>query len=292
MIVIVDFMNDWKRLVVNEIASLGYAVDHSEDLNLLSYKFFNLRKRRIAAIPRNIFESKNFSCPKNLTNGYDVLKNKLTKGHDVCAHLSKYLLQGDYEDLLLNDWGIHHFHLGKNPEKSGFIERTGALLFAHITVDSVYCLGIYPHGSWTQQELIRVFHDNWQGIISERKLNGILGSSNVLTDKDVAQLRKKGVQTMVQISPEIVYAPLGGGYSTAGTSMESTMRANSYMRLIRNLEDHVKENVKIFIDKIQELGYSHGNIPSFSMMIDEKGFFAVETNSGVAFLLHDHTATN
>lgn len=292
MTVIIDFMNDWKQFVVNEIASLGYAVDESEDLNLLSYKFFNLRKRRIATAPREVFESKFFSCPKNLTNGYNILKDKLVNGHDVCTHLSKSLLQDDYEDSLLNDWGIHHFHLGINPKKSGFIERTGSLLFAHVTIDSVYCLGIYLHGSWTQQDLISVIHDNWPDIISTRKLNGILGSSNALTDKDIALLREKGVQTMVQISPEIVYAPLGGGYSSAGTSLESTMRADKYMRLIRSLEDHVKENAAKFADEIQKLGYSHGNLPSFSLMIDERGFFAVETNSGVAFLLHNHTVTN
>lgn len=292
MTVIVDFTNDWKQYVVNDISSQGYTVDQSEDLHLLSYKFFNLRKRRIAAAPRNVLESNSFSCPTDLTNGYDILKDKLVKGHDVCSHLSKFLLQDDYEDSLLNDWGIHHFHLGINPGKSGFIERTGPLLFAHVTVDSVYCLGIYPHGSWTQQELIRVIHDNWPSVISVRKLNGILGLSQAPTDRDIAQLRKAGVQTMVQISPEIVYAPLGGGYSTAGTSIESTMRADRYMRLIRNLEDHVKENTEKFTNKIQELGYVHGNPPSFSLMIDDRGFFAVETNSGVAFLLHNHTATN
>lgn len=288
MTVIVDFTNDWKQYVENEISSQGYAVDQSEDLRSLSYKFFNLRRRRIAATPRKVLESKSFSCPTDLTSGYDLLKEKLKNGHDVCSHLSKFLLRDDHEDSLLNDWGIHHFHLGINPEKSGFIERTGPLLFAHVTVDSVYCLGIYPHGSWTQQDLIRVIHDNWPSIISAKKLNGILGLSHVPTDEDIAQLRKAGVQTMVQISPGIVYAPLGGGYSTAGTSVESTMRVNWYMRLIRNLEDHVKENTEKFTKKIQELGYAHGNPPSFSLLIDEKGFFAVENNSGVAFLLHPH----
>lgn len=288
MAVIVDFTSDWKQYVEHEISSQGYAVDTSEDLRSLSYKFFNLKRRRIAEVPRSVFEAKTFSCPANLANGYALLKKKLEGGHDVCPHLSKFLLRDDYEDSLLNDWGIHHFHLGENPERSGFIERTGPLLFAHVTHDSAYCLGVYPHGSWTQQDLIRVIHENWPTVISAKKLNGIIGMSHTPTDDEIAQLRKAGVQTMVQVAPGIVYAPLGGGYSTAGTSVESTMRVNWYMRLIRNLEDHIKENTDKFTTRIRELGHTHGNPPSFALMINDQGFFAVEKGSGVAFLLHPH----
>ncbi len=288
MTVIVDFTNEWKQYIEHEIASQGYAVDTGEDLRSLSYKFFNLKRRRISVTPRNVLEAQTFSCPATLVNGYALLKKKLEDGHDVCPHLSKFLLRDDYEDPLLNDWGIHHFHLGQNPDKSGFIERTGPLLFAHVTVDSVFCLGVYPHGSWTQQDLIRVIHENWPDVISAKKINGIIGLSHTPTDDEIAQLRQAGVQTMVQVAPGVVYAPLGGGYSTAGTSVESTMRVNWYMRLLRNLEDHIKANTEKFTARITELGYTHGSPPSFALMIDDKGFFAVEKSSGVAFLVHPH----
>ncbi len=45
MTVIVDFTNDWKQYVENEISSQGYTVDQSEDLRSLSYKFFNLKQK-------------------------------------------------------------------------------------------------------------------------------------------------------------------------------------------------------------------------------------------------------
>lgn len=286
--VIVDFTSDWKQYVEHEIASQGYAVDAGEDLRSLSYKFFNLKKRRISATPRKVLEAKTFSCPATLANGYALLKKKLEDGHDVCPHLSKFLLRDDYEDTLLNDWGIHHFHLGQNPEKSGFIERTGPLLFAHVTADFVFHLGVYSHGSWTQQDLIRVIHENWPDVISSKKIKDIIRLSHTPTDDEISQLRTVGVQAMVQVAPGIVYGPLGGGYSVAGTSVESTMRVNSHMRLLRNLEDHIKENTKKFTARISELGYTHGSPPSFALMIDDKGFFAVEKSSGVAFLVHPH----
>lgn len=290
MSVIVDFTSDWKKFMEDEISSQGYSVDANEDIHKISYRFFNLRKRHIAPVRRAVHESIGFSCPANLQNGYDILKAKLQTGQDVYPHLSKFLLKDDYEDSLLNDWGIHHLHLGVNPEKSGFIERTGPLLFAHVTADSVYCLGIYPHGSWTQQDLIRVIHDNWPSVIAAKKINGVVGLSHIATDSDIAALRKAGVQTMIQLEPGVVYAPLGGGYSTAGTSIESTMRSDWYMRLIRNLEDHVKENLDKFTTRIRDLGHSHGNPPTFSLMVNEQGFFAVEVAAGVAFLLHAHVS--
>ena len=66
------------------------------------------------------------------------------------------------------------------------------------------------------------------------------------------------------------------------------MRVNWYMRLLRNLEDHIKENTEKFTARISELGYTHGSPPSFALMINDKGFFAVERSSSVAFLLHPH----
>ena len=288
MTVIVDFTSDWKQYVEHEIASQGYTVDTGEDLRSLSYKLFNLKKRRISATPRKVLEAKTFSCPVTLANSYALLKKKLEDGHDVCPHLSKFLLRDDYEDPLLNDWGIHHFHLGQKPDKSGFIERTGSLLFAHVTADSVFCLGVYRHGSWTQQGLILAIHENWPDVISTKKINGIIALSHTPTNDEIAQLRKAGVQTMVQVAPGIVYAPLGGGYSTAGTSVESTMRVNWYMRLLRNLEDHIKENTEKYTARILELGYTHESPPSFALMINDKGFFAVEKGSGVAFLVYPH----
>lgn len=76
---------------------------------------------------------------KKSQSGYKTLKAKFANGDDVTPHLSSNILNDTYEDYLLNDWGIHHFHLGQNIS-DGFAGRTGPLLFALITNSNVTAL--------------------------------------------------------------------------------------------------------------------------------------------------------
>lgn len=288
MTITIDFSTDWKTYMLADIASQGYQVSSSEPLDSISYKFFNVRRRRLQACPRTVHESSEFQCPANLSNGYQALKAKLVAGDDVTPHLSKSLLDVDYDDPLLNDWGIHHFHLGQTVEASGFIDRTGPLLFAFVTPEDAYCINIFPHGAWTEQELIKILHRNWPAAISDFKLNGVLSLAHSVSNQDIAKLRKAGVQTMVEVGPGVVYGPMGGGYSTAGTSVRATMQSDKYRRIVRSLEDHVRENLQMFLDKIAEHRLTPANPPTFSLLVNDDGFLALETGSKVAFMLYPH----
>lgn len=288
MTLTIDFSTDWKAYMLADIASQGYRIASSESLDSISYKFFNVRHRRLQARPRNFHESSEFQCPANHSNGYQSLKAKLVAGGDVTPHLSKLLLDVNYDDPLLNDWGIHHFHLGQTVEASGFIDRTGPLLFAFVTPDDVYCINVFPHGAWTEQELIKILHRNWPSAIADFKLNGVSGLAHSVSNQDIAKLRKAGVQTMVEVEPGVVYAPMGGGYSTAGTSVRATMQSNKYRRVVRSLEDFVRENLQMFLDKIVEHGLTPANPPAFSLLVNDEGFLALETGSKVTFMLRPH----
>ena len=211
----------------------------------------------------------------------------MAKGDDVNSHLSKTILSDNFEDPLLNDWGIHHFHLGESVY-NGFAERTGPLLFALVKDSDVYFINVLAHGAWSEQELIRTLHNEWPESIVNYRLNGVLGLAGQPTNEDIAQLRKVGVQTMVQIEDGVVYGPIGGGYSTAGTSVQSRMLANRYHQLVRDIEKHVKENANMFIDKIKHLGLTPGSKPHFQLFVDNEGFHVVEFESRTAFLVHPH----
>lgn len=288
MTLTIDFSADWKAYMLADIAGQGYQVTSSESLDSISYKFFNVRRRRLQAHPRKVHESLEFKCPADHSNGYQLLRTKLLAGDDVTPHLSKLLLDVNYEDPLLNDWGIHHFHLGQAVEASGFIDRTGPLLFAFVAPDDVYCINVFRHGAWTEQELIRILHRNWPAAITEFRLNGVIGLERLVSNKDIADLRKAGVQTMVEVEPGVVYGPIGGGYSTAGSSVAATMQSDKYRRIVCSLEDHVRENIQMFLDKIAEHGLTPASPPTFSLLVNDDGFLALEAGSRVAFMLHPH----
>ena len=283
----IDLSGDWIEYLRSEITAAGYSADATDSPDDLSYKFFNIRKRRVPAPCRDVHESSKLSCPQELQSGYAALKSKFANGDDVTPHLSKTILSENYEDYLLNDWGIHHFHLGENIS-NGFAERTGPLLFALITDSDVYCIDIKAHGAWSEQDLIRTLHEDWPEAIEDYRINGVLGLAHQPTNNDIAKLRKAGVQTMVQVDEGVVYGPIGGGYSTAGTSVQSRMLADRYRRLVRDIEKHVKENTDMFIEKIREHGLVPENKPCFQLLVDEKGFHVVESGSRGAFLVHPH----
>lgn len=283
----IDLSGDWIEYLRSEITAAGYSVDENDSPDDLSYKFFNIRKRRVPTLSRVVHESSKLSCPQEHELGYVALKTKFTKGDDVTPYLSKTILSDNYEDYLLNDWGIHHFHLGENIN-NGFAERTGPLLFALVTDSDVYCIDIKSHGAWSEQELIRTLHEEWPQVIANYRINGVLGLSYQPTNDDIAALRKAGVQTMVQVEEGVVYGPIGGGYSTAGTSVQSRMLADRYRRLVRDIENHVKENADMFIEKIREKGLEPEDKPHFQLLVDDKGFHVVEVGSRVAFLVHPH----
>ena len=238
-------------------------------------------------MPRTVHESSNLVCPPEHQAGYSVLKGKMAKGDDVNSHLSKTILSDNFEDYLLNDWGIHHFHLGENVHK-GFAERTGPLLFALVKESDVYFINVLAHGAWSEQELIRMLHNEWPESIVNYRLKGVLGLAGQPTNEDIEQLRKVGVQTMVQIEDGVVYGPIGGGYSTAGTSVQSRMLANRHHQLVRDIEKYVRKNSNMYIDKIKHLGLTPGSKPHFQLFVDDKGFHVVEFESRVAFLVHPH----
>lgn len=68
-----------------------------------------------------------------------------------------------HNDLLLNDWGIHHFHLGLAPEPGGYQQRTGPLLYAWVADSDLYAITIQAHAAWTDEVLLNEVLDHWPG---------------------------------------------------------------------------------------------------------------------------------
>ena len=65
------------------------------------------------------------------------------------AHLSRKIVDLDYDDDLLNDWDIYHLHLGTNLHIDGFVKRTGPMLFVRFNEQNAYFKNVMGHGSWT-----------------------------------------------------------------------------------------------------------------------------------------------
>ena len=172
-----DFLGDWRDNMALHLDSLGYTVPATDDAEKVFFKLRSVERRTVSIKPRAVFVSREFTCPSELVSGLEDLKRKVRAGDDVKPHLSKGIFNADYEDALLTDWGVLHFHLGQNPHKSitGLVERTGPVLFALVTDDAFYLIDVKGHGSWANKDLVEIVHRNWPHLIARFKLNGVLG---------------------------------------------------------------------------------------------------------------------
>lgn len=140
----INVVADLREILAEDLAELGYPVDPGADAMTLAITYINIDIRRVSARPRAIHEACSLRCPESLTLGYEGLKAKFAAGSGVSSHLSTGIRRVDYQDGLLNDWGIHHFHLGLAMRRDGFAERTSEILYALVQPEDVYCITIAP----------------------------------------------------------------------------------------------------------------------------------------------------
>jgi hypothetical protein len=79
----IDLTSDWTEYLRSEMVAAGYSVSASDSLDELSYKFFNVCKRRIPDLHRAVHESRHLICPQEHQLGYAALKSKFLGGGSV-----------------------------------------------------------------------------------------------------------------------------------------------------------------------------------------------------------------
>jgi hypothetical protein len=283
----INFQQDWVEILRQKLVERGYSIDSSQhDSDALCIQYFNVLKRQIDAKPREILVSKEFSCPEQYRKGIKLIRRKVKSGQDLTPHLSKNIKSLDYHDSLLNDWGIYHFHLGDLLEKTGFIKRTGPVLFARVTDEYFYMLDILDHGSWSQQRLVEIIHTNWQESISLFKIQGLYKLNSVTpSDQDIAQFRKHGISTLIQVSDGTIYSSLGGGYSRSGISTDVRVTCSCYSATVRRLEKHVRNNLSNLRDIARQHNLELPPQPHFQLQIVDGNAYAVELNTKIFYPL-------
>lgn len=249
-----NFVGDWISILKDILENhwgydtTGVSEDH------LPYVYFNAEKRRPDQRPRKVVLSDTFMCPENLKAGWDRLKGLIETGQDITPNLSALVKQLHNKDSMLNDWGVHHFHLGKNI-KGEFVERTGPLLFALITKENFYAIGVYQHGAWADAEIVEIIHRNWPDEVAQYQIKGIILAAEV-TEQQRLTLRAKNTNSLITVSDGTVYAPLGGGVVGAGDNIQSIIRADRQKTTLEYLEKYLESQLINIRDKLVERGYS------------------------------------
>jgi hypothetical protein len=276
-----DFQADFRTIVAEALARLNIVLDPSE-VDDAVYFYFAILRRRIAARPRHVIEAKELVCPAQLVVGYGELKSELECGIDVTRRLSRTTKNVAYEDMMLNDWGIAHLHLGiRDPQ--GEVPRTEPVLFVLVRDDAVYVIGFFPHGAWAEIEVLEAVQRNWPHLMEHARVYGVTGYEAASEER--AKLRAAGAITLTNVNG-VVYAPPGGGYTRAKTSGTAHKDADSAMIDLEFCEKHVRLNVARFLKQIEDLGRVAGTPPAFHFWVNENGdACAMEPTAEVNFIL-------
>jgi hypothetical protein len=210
--------------------------------------FFDSQRRRPAILPRKVCEADNYHCPGENAAGWEVLRRKIINGEDLGPHLSRTHSSLANVDGLLNEWGVHHFHIGEVPSF-----RSGPLVFALVTHDCFYAINVFRHGGWESSDIIESVHRNWPQVINRYRVKGI--QERNLGVKQRRQLRKSKVQAFVTTNDGTVYTAIGGGVALSGVAATAVIQAAKISNEIKRLQVAVQEQLGRFIVHLSARGY-------------------------------------
>ena len=201
----INLYDDWVAFIRNHLESLceQFRISNKNVLSLseedMIHTHFAVAKYLIDRRPQNVLKSREFSCPSEFEDGLSGIETKIREEGDLTPHLSRNFIailekgiqyhlsknagnaRKSKLDRLYIHWGIHHLHLGRHLEPDGFMERTGPLLFCRFDNENAYFINVFPHSStsWTDQDMIRILHDNWPESIEIYRLRGVVGLARI-----------------------------------------------------------------------------------------------------------------
>jgi hypothetical protein len=278
-----NFVSDWISILRDILENhWGYDTAGVADEHL-PYVYFNAEKRRPDQRPRKIILSNTFKCPANLQTGWDRLQGLIETGQDITPNLSKLVKQLHNKDSMLNDWGVHHFHLGNNI-KGEFTERTGPLMFSLITKENFYVIGVYEHGAWADAEIIEIIHRSWPDEVAQYQIQNIILATET-TEQQRLTLRAKNTNSFVTVNDGTVYAPIGGGVVGAGYNIQAITSTDRQKSTLEALEKQLQSQLINIRDKLVEHGYSGESEVEAKLEITENEYIAILPKFGIAVTL-------
>lgn len=261
-----DFFNDWLQILKNILSNQwGYdtsSVSESE----IPYLYFNAEKRRPKRKKRKVFLADSFVCAPELEGGWKALRKRVEDGESLDPNLSKLVDKLGNKDAMLNDWGVHHFHLGECMEER-FVERTGPLLFALLADHGFYVIGIFNHGSWVNQDIIEIIHRNWPTVIEKYEIRSDI-SSTQLTEEERSTLRKSNVNSMVTVKDGTSYFPIGGGLAGRGFNLQAVIETDRQKIMLSELEKEVASHLESWRVIFENHGYTEESEIEASLSIE------------------------
>lgn len=263
-----DFVSDLVDGIERYFGKRGIRYTRSEPASpvaLLERYLYSIVKM-IDARPRRVhcsaeFETTLRTLDRQYVTPIKTIRDRLESGGDLSEFQSRRASEARFDDGLLSDFGVHHFHLGAKPHPgSRRVERTDVLLFVHVRPCDAYFLDVRKHPNrrdptdfgWSDVDILNIIDSNWPEVLKPYIVAGVEGST--LTDEQREELRRKNVNVVTQVGDKTI-APPGGGQLANGTNLACKLQA---MKLLSQIE-HTEQVIEHCWDDCR-LGLQHAGI--------------------------------
>lgn len=242
----IDLYSDFASNCAAALVSAGYIAPTGSTEEIIR-AYVNVRHRRVPVKPRKVYKA-TYTVPAALAAGESAFLSKVGAGDDLRPYQSTRLERVDFNDGMLNDFGIQHFHLGMapHPTKPGFIERTDPVLFAMVRDNDFYSLGCYHHGDWSRTVALDIIHTNWPDVLEPYAIKNVQ-LTQTYTDEEIERMRKAGINVLTQRPDGTVHVGPGGGVTTAKTSGQVARDMAAIRRLCNKLERSLTADINSLI---------------------------------------------
>jgi hypothetical protein len=282
--VLLDFQADFRLIAERRHTANGRSSAPGAPHPDAVYRYYAHLHRLVEPRRYRVLEARELSCPPDFAAGYAQLKHELENAVDVTDRLSTRITKPECEDMMLNDWGITHFHPGLR-DAAGTFGRADTILLAMVRGDAIYAIGFYPHRQWTNIEYLEILQRNWPESIEHAQVHGVAGYE--MTDNERRQMRERRANVMTPVNG-VVYGAIGGGFTAAKTSMRAHYEADRAMLAMLSLDsyaDWVRTNAAAIVTAIEDGGKRVGTPPSFRLEIDDDTAYAIETTADTGVFL-------
>lgn len=240
----IALQDDFNSIIYQNLIHAGY-----EDANREKavYQYYNLCKRQIEAKPRQVLRSKEFVCPTGYEEALREFIDKAESGASLTPFQSQKIKQSAYNDLLLNDWGIQHFHLTRRFRDDGFATRSQYQIFAYVTDRAIYLIQTYPHNAknlYSKREMVKILRDNWPEVTERFHIKEMTELTEKLDDHTYGKVREAHAFTMLELGRNEVYYPIGGGITSSGYSVSALREADFWMNRLGAFQLCLKDNAE------------------------------------------------
>lgn len=284
-----NWQEEVTKLIVAHFKSVGIIYAPKNDIYHSMVDFMNLEMKLIDSKPRQVLKSDTLQTkkiPLKYSKALKYIECKINRGNNITYHMSKKVLDPMYNDLLMNNWVIQHFHLSDTKTKKGqkFYDRSEYLLFAMFNENQAFLIDIQKHNEknvFARQKLLEIVDRNWPHILRTHNHPDAEFLNNQYSDADLDVIRKKGYCILTTLVNGKVIINPGIGITTSGHNLHVIKRANEAVRyLYDSLQEVEKDKNAMKEALINETGIKIVDLDLQIHKLNKWPFFALyESNS-------------